>query len=128
MAVNLVTEPDETFTMALENPINALLDRAVAVGRILDSGTGLPGLTVHDAADSSAAHLHFLAELSAQSNQTVTVDYATQPGTATAPRDCLPVTGTLVLTPGQTAAFIEVTLFDNSVGERTKRFCSSSPA
>ena len=81
----------------------------------------LPELTVHDAAaDEADAMLRFGVELSAQSSQTVTVDYATQPDTATALYDYLPVSGTLVLSPGQTSAVIAVTLFDDSVKEADK--------
>ena len=101
-----------TVTLGLSETLVTIVDDDVA---------DLPALTVHDAAaDESAASLRFQVELSAQNSQTVTVDYVTQPGTAAAQRDYLPVSGTLVLPPGQTTAAIAVTLFDNSISEADK--------
>ena len=48
--------------------------------------------------------------LSAASSQTVTVDYATADGTATANEDYVPVSGTLVFAPGETSKTITVTI------------------
>ena len=58
--------------------------------------------------------------MSAQSSQTVTLDYATEPGTAAALRNYQPVSGTLVLPPGEMTATITVTLFDDSIGDADK--------
>jgi hypothetical protein len=51
-----------------------------------------------------------LVTLSAPSSQTVTVDYSTSDGTATAPTDYLPASGTLTFAPGQTSASFQVTI------------------
>jgi hypothetical protein len=46
--------------------------------------------------------------LSAPSSQTVTVDYSTSDGTATAPTDYQSASGTLTFSPGQTSAAFQV--------------------
>lgn len=66
--------------------------------------------------------------LSAASSEPVTVDYATQDGTAV-PASCLPdyrhTEGTLVFAPGQTAQTIVIQIFDDTFCEPTETFTVS---
>src|SRR5262249_30447587 len=82
-----VLEPDETFFLNLSSPVNATIARAQATGTILND-EGLPSLTIADTSvtegNSGTVSAVFNVTLSAASPQTVTVNYATADGTATA--------------------------------------------
>jgi hypothetical protein len=60
--------------------------------------------------------------LSAASSQTVTVDFATADGTATANEDYVPISGTLVFAPGETSKTISVTIIDLPCPETAEDF------
>ncbi len=66
--------------------------------------------------------LNFTVSLSSASSSTVTVDYQTQPGTATAPADYTSVSDTLVFNPGQTSKTISVPLIDDGISEGPETF------
>src|SRR5262245_60823472 len=55
--------------------------------------------------------------LSGVSQNTVTVQYATANGTATAPADYASTTGTLTFTPGETSKSISVPLVNDGITE-----------
>ena len=115
-AVNIVgdqlSEPDETFAVVLGNATNADQGSTRAVGTIR-SDDGLPTLNL--AADLAAAEgdvgnstFAFTVQLSAPSNQTVTVLYATIDNSAKAGSDYVAANGTLTFAPGQTSKQINV--------------------
>ena len=58
--------------------------------------------------------------LSAPSAKTVTVAYATSDGTATAPGDYTPASGTLTFTPGQTSQTFMVSVMNDALAEPTE--------
>jgi hypothetical protein len=60
--------------------------------------------------------------LSAASSQTVTVDYATADGTATANEDYVPISGTLTFAPGETSKTIVITILENTCCEESETF------
>lgn len=59
------------------------------------------------------------------SSQTVTVDFATQDGTATTDEDYMPISGTLLFTPGERSRTIPVTLISGCCchQEPVEKFC-----
>jgi hypothetical protein len=73
-----------------------------------------PSLSINDLSttegDSGTKTMNFTVTLSAASNQTVTVDFATVNGTAIAPADYQSASGTLTFTTGQTTKTIAVTI------------------
>ena len=73
-----------------------------------------PSLSINDVSitegDSGTKTMNFTVTLSAASNQTVTVDFATANGTAMAPSDYQSASGTLTFTTGQTTKTIAVTI------------------
>ncbi|MBM3278600.1 MAG: T9SS type A sorting domain-containing protein [Candidatus Handelsmanbacteria bacterium] len=98
--------------MLLGNALNADLGDAQGLGTIR-SDDPLPGLSL--AADLATAKgnignttLAFVVNLSAASNQTVTVAYATIDNSAQAGSDYVAASGTLTFAPGQTSKTINV--------------------
>ena len=61
-------------------------------------------------------------ELDRTSSETVTVDYATSDGTATAPGDYTAVSGTATFASGETQKHVRVPLIDDDVAEQDETF------
>ena len=72
-----------------------------------------PSLSINDVSifegDTGTKTMNFTVTLSAASNLTVAVDFATANGTALSPSDYQSATGTLTFTTGQTTKTIGVT-------------------
>jgi hypothetical protein len=71
---------------------------------------------------SGTATATFTVSLSAPTTQPVSVDYRTIDGTATAPGDYLPVSGTIELAPGDTSATVAVTVLADDQNEVTEQY------
>ena len=110
-------EPDETFTIELREPAGVVLENTRAVGTILDDDAE-PALLIGDAAAVEAeGRLGFFVWLGSDSGRTVTVDYLTREGSATAEADYRPATGTLDIPPGSEGETIWVTIVDDRLHE-----------
>ena len=110
-------EADETFTIELTEPVGATLANARARGTILDDDAE-PALLIGDATASEGdGRLGFFVWLASDSGRTVTVDYATRAGTATAGVDYRTASGTLTIPPGSTGETIWVTIVDDQLHE-----------
>src|SRR5207247_1535693 len=73
--------------------------------------------------NSGTTNANFIVTLSAASSRTVTVNYATADGTATAPSDYVAIpTTTLTFSPGQTTKTIPVPVNGDTVDEADKTF------
>ena len=115
---------DVTFTLLAEVPCNAG-GICAADGGMLTRVPGartIPGLPVLDVADArveegDGAVLEFAVTLSRQTGHTVTVQYATADGTATAESDYTAASGTLTLSPRQSAATVSVAVLDDDHDE-----------
>ena len=118
-------ETDETFTVRLSNPTNATCGRCTATGTIEDDND-LPKLSIGDIeaseGDSGTTPMAFTVRLSAASEQTVTVRYATANGTATKPADYTASSGTLTFRPGDTSRTITVNVTGDTVDEENEKF------
>ena len=92
-------------------------------GGLQASVVGPPGLSVADARvrEAADATVDFAVTLSRAAGATVTVDYATSDGTATAGSDYTAATGTLTFAPGETAKTVSVavTADDHDEDEET---------
>lgn len=114
---DVTTEGTETFVVNLSNPSNATVADAQATGTVYDN-EGSPSLVVGDlAANESAGSLGFTVQLTNPSASTVTVDYATADGTATAGDDYTATDGTVTFTPGQTSKPVTVTVASDDLAE-----------
>ncbi|HEU5012968.1 MAG TPA: Calx-beta domain-containing protein [Roseiflexaceae bacterium] len=117
-------EADEQFFVNLANPVNATIADAQAVGTIMDDDG--PVLRVSNASvtegNSGTATIIFTATLSAASPQDITVNYATQDGSATAGADYVAASGTLAFAAGETSKQIMVTVNGDRVVESDEDF------
>ncbi len=116
-------EEDETFSVTLTNPAGATLAVDTATGTITDDDTGLPALSIADADPvTEGGTAQFEVTLSAESQQVVTVSYATADGTATEGSDYTAATATLRFQPGERTKTIPVTTLDDDEPESEEHF------
>ena len=120
-----LNEPTETFLVNVTNVTNAVLVDGQGVGTITNDDP-LPMLAIIDATvtegNSGTTNAVFTVALSAASGQTVTFNYATADGTATAPSDYASTSGSLAFTPGQTTQKIFVPVVGDTVNEADETF------
>ena len=121
-------EANETIEVLLTNPTNATVGDGKGVGTIADNDTA-PVLSINDVqiveGDSGTSDMVFTVNLSQPSGQAVTVNFATQDGTATANgalADYLATTGTLTFAAGETTKTITVPIIGDTISEPTQGF------
>jgi hypothetical protein len=119
-----VHESDETFTVALSNP------SGVTIG----SGTGTATITNDDAVEVSIGDVtlaegntgstpaRFDVTLNGAAGTSVTVEWATADGTATAGTDYSAANGTVSFAPGDTMKQVSVDVLGDSVEEPDESF------
>ncbi len=124
-------EGNETFTVSLSSPQNATLRKEVGTATIEDNdGTDLPTLAIDDVEVSEGGgNAVFSVIRSGQTTETVTVEYETLDGTASAGFDYVTKEGTLTFLANETSKTIEVTVLDDSdvEGEETFRVTLTNP-
>ena len=120
-----VIEPDETFTVTLDQPQAAQIGVGSATGTIIDDD-GTPALTVNDVSvlegNSGTTPATFTVSLSHPSTGTVTVSYATADGSATAPSDYAPTSGSLTFDPGEQTKTVTVAVNGDTAVEPDETF------
>ena len=125
---DVISEGDETITLSAGTPQNAA--PVVGTGTIVDND-GAPTLHISGPAivDEAAGTVTYTVTLSHPSAGTVTVDYASADGSATAGSDYTATSGTLSFAPGQTSLTITVPISDDGVyeGEETYSVGLSNP-
>ena len=120
-------EADETLGLTLSNAGGGatLGPQSAATLTITDNDVA-PTLSITDVAasepDTGAANATFTVSLSAASSKTVTVDYATVAGTATAGDDYTAASGTLTFSPGQTSKQVQVAVQGDTLDEVDETF------
>jgi photosystem II stability/assembly factor-like uncharacterized protein len=125
-----VTEPEETVELTLSGTpdLEALGGKYQTNVHILDAGTQLTlivdgqafiGLTEGNVGTSTT---NISLHLSAQTSQTVSVDYSITAGTATANVDFVPTSGSLTFTPGTDTQNIPVQLIGDTLDENNETF------
>ena len=106
-------EPNETFMVRLGAPTNGTLARSVGVGTIINDDR-VPMVRVDDAVvqegDSGFVQALFTATLDRSSLESVSVDYQTVAGTATAGIDFVPAQGRLIFAPGEVTRQISISV------------------
>ena len=126
IANDSVNESDETFTLTLSNASGASLGTSTATGTIANRTIAVPprasitgGGNVTEGTDTSVT---FTVSLDKAASRSVTLDYATSDGTATAGSDYTSTSGTLTFAAGTTSRTITVPIADDSVNESDETF------
>ena len=121
-------EGNETFVVNLTNPTNASLLNTQGHGTILnDDGLGTPNISISDITvtegNSGTTSAVFTISLSSTTGSTVTVNWATANGTATAPSDYTASSGTVTFPPNSTPSqTISVPVIGDNVNEPDETF------
>jgi hypothetical protein len=106
-------ESDETFLVALSNPMKGAIGDGQATGTIVDDDS-TPAISIGDASiaegNCGTTILHLPVTLSAASARTVTVNFASSDGSATAPSDYATASGIVTFPAGTTSASVDVTV------------------
>jgi hypothetical protein len=99
---------------------------ACDIGAVEGAVAGLPTLSINNVSqnegNSGTTAFVFTVTLSAASASTVTVNYATADGTATAPGDYASTSGTLTFAPGATTQTITVNVVGDTTPESNETF------
>ena len=118
-------EFDETFVVNLSNPLNGSLQDNQGTGTISDDdlppNMSIEDVTVTDGVTSNVLAT-FVIRLDTASGKQITVNYATQDDSASAPQDYLTVTGLATINPGQSQFSITVTVIGSSLNEPVESF------
>ena len=120
-------EPNETFFVNLSGPTNATIAVAQGTGTIVNDDAGsLPALSINSVAQSEGnggtTPFVFTVTLSAASASTVTVNYATADGTATAGSDYIAASGTLTFAPGAVTQTVAISVVGDTSPEPNETF------
>ena len=130
----ITLEPDETtsdIALTLETPSGCSDAHAVCTvdGRALSNSlsktiAGPVGVGVADASQDEGddVTMDFTVSLSEAASEAISVDYATQDGTASAGSDYTSTSGTLQFAAGDTSKTIEVPLLDDDHDEGSETF------
>ncbi|WP_287595528.1 putative Ig domain-containing protein [Thermomonas sp.] len=120
-----LNEPSETYFVNVTNVTNAIVADGQGVGTIVNDDP-LPSMSINDVAvvegNAGTTNATFTVTLGATSGQTVSVNYATADGTATAGSDYTATSGTLTFAPGQTTQTVTVLVNGETVPEANETF------
>jgi hypothetical protein len=123
-----VDEPDETYHVDLTTPSGGAIADSQGLGTITDDD-GPPSVSVGDTSvtegTGGTTTMHVPVTLSQASGKTITVDYATSAGTATAGTDYTTTTGTLTFLAGDTTKNIDVPIVTDSIDENDETFTAT---
>jgi hypothetical protein len=120
-------EGNETFTLNVTGVTHATPGAFAATGTIIDDdGAELPALSIDDTqvteGDGGTVAAVFTVRLSSAASDTVSVDWATADGSATAPADYSTASGRLSFSPGQLSRSISVAVVGDLLDEFDETF------
>lgn len=120
-----LSEPNETFFVNVSNVTGASVGDGQGQGTIVNDDA-LPALSIDDVSvnegNSGTTTATFTVSLSAASGQTISVNYVTADGTATAGSDYVARSGTLTFAPGVTAQGVAITVNGDTAVEPNETF------
>jgi hypothetical protein len=108
-----------TFQLQVCDPSNACSTDSVTINV---NAPGASTISIGDASATEGATETFTVTLSAPQPGTVTVDYTTADGTATAGSDYTAASGTVTFAPGITSQTVTVNTIDDNLVEGTETF------
>ncbi|MEZ4870531.1 MAG: Calx-beta domain-containing protein [Caldilineaceae bacterium] len=116
---DVADESNETLNLSLSNPTNAVLGAQATAALTIIDDEGVPSVqfapTSYAVDEGATAIVH--VELSHMSALSVTVNYATSDGSATAGNDYVAASGVLTFTPGQLSKDIVISTTTDAVDE-----------
>jgi hypothetical protein len=119
-------EPNETFYLGLSNPTNATIGTAQAAATIVDDDVPAVSMSINNVSvsegNSGTTNAVLTVTLSGTTAQTVTVNYATANGSATAGSDYTAAIGSLTFAPGQTSKTISIVVNGDTAVEPNETF------
>ncbi|MGV8713023.1 MAG: Calx-beta domain-containing protein, partial [Nitrosomonas sp.] len=123
---NAFVEAPENFHFYLSSPsANATIADSHALGTIIDNDapSGTPVVTINDfTVDEATKEATFVIALDRPSTSVVSMNYATQNGTAVAGSDFVAKSGSLNFGPGETVKTVKVTLTNDTAFESSEAF------
>ena len=126
------SEGFEAFRLSLSAPVNGVISRSSSEVGIVDNDNVVttPGIVARDAVVDEKDGLALVPVLlggtgGEASNTTVTVDYTTVDGSASAGSDYTPKSGTLSFAPGETVKTVAVPIADDAATEPPESFVLS---
>ena len=114
-------EPDETFSLELQSPVNATVLTGTGTGTIRDNDA-TPSLSVVGGSGEEGSTVAFEVVLSGATDRAVAVDYATSDGTAHAGDDYEAARGTLRFPRGVSARTVAVHIYEDEIHEPNEAF------
>jgi hypothetical protein len=128
VAGDVLDEPDESFSLGLSSPVNAVIGDGTGSATISDDDPE-PTLSVSNADPSPVTEgntgttpVTFTVSLNNPSGKQVTVAYATSNGTAVEPADYAAASGTLTFNPGVTSQTVTVQVAGDVIDEPDESF------
>jgi hypothetical protein len=124
---DLIDEFDQFFDLSLTTPINAVISDNRGLGTIVDNDPPAT-LSINDASVTEGNSIFsppvavFTVSLNTPSEKPISVQYAVQPGTATADTDYSNTSGTLDFQPGTISRTISVGISPDIVFEPDETF------
>jgi hypothetical protein len=119
-------EPDEAFYLNLSNSTNATIATGQATATIVDDDLPAVSMSINDVSvtegNSGTTNAVLTVTLSGAAGQTVTANYATANGTATAGSDYVAQSGNLTFTAGQTSKTIAIVVNGDTSVEPNETF------
>lgn len=121
---DLEVEDDELVIVWLQDPSSGAVTDGTALGRILDDDTPTIHISqeTHLEGTGGTTDFTFTVSLSQASDQPVSVDLWTAPGTASNPADFTAAPETITFAPGQTSASYVVTVVADALDEGDEEF------
>jgi hypothetical protein len=123
VAADSLGEADETFNLRLSGATGSGIADAVGVGTIRnDDGLVIDDISVVEGTAATAGTVNVTIRLLSAATSTVTVNWATAPGTATSPADFTTQSGTVTFAPGQTSQTVAIPIIRDNLVEGVETF------
>jgi len=121
-----IYEGNQTFTIALQNPVAGEILKGTGTATIVENDA-LPQLTVNDPTpvtepSGGTTTMTFTVTLSAATEVTTTVDWATADNSTVENQDYVAASGSLTFLPGETTKTINITILDDNLNEAQEQF------
>ncbi len=117
-----IDESDETFSLQIDEPSNAIIGDGISILTILDDDA-LPTLSVSDETVSEdAGTVEVTISLNTESGRDVSFDYETVDNSATAGEDYTSNTGSATISAGDTSTTVSIAILNDDLGELEESF------